>query len=134
MDRARSPVLSARSRVGLFAAAFVLIVLAGSHSAGPRTTASSIALSADTWTPIGPAPTVNGLTDYADAASGRVVGLAADPSDSNIAFPAPAGGGTWTTTHPAARCRAWTDTQHTPFMVAAPVRPTPSSPPQVASP
>src|SRR5258708_40277768 len=95
MDRARSPVLSARSRVGLFAAAFVLIVLAGSQSAGPRATASSIALSADTWTPIGPAPTVNGLTDYLDAASGRVVGLAPDPSDPNIAFLAAAGGGTW---------------------------------------
>jgi photosystem II stability/assembly factor-like uncharacterized protein len=104
-----------------------LIVLAVSQSAGPRATASSIALSADTWTPIGPAPTVNGLTDYLDAASGRVVGLAADPSDANIAFLAAAGGGIWKTTDAGASWMVLTDTQSTLFMGAVAVAPSASS-------
>ena len=58
-------------RVGLLPA-ILLIALVAAQVVRPKASALSIPLDTLTWTPIGPAPTVNGLTDYVEAASGRV--------------------------------------------------------------
>ena len=50
---------------------------------------------AQTWSPIGPAPMNSG---FYGGVSGRVTSLAVDPTNSNIAFAAAAGGGLWKTT------------------------------------
>src|SRR5713226_4409276 len=56
-----------------------------------------ISLNADTWTPIGPAPLVNGTTSYSEATSGRIAALAAHPTIPDILYIAAAGGGVWKT-------------------------------------
>jgi len=84
-------------------------------------------LNVGTWTPIGPAPTVNGLTEYIEPASGRVTGLAADPSDANTIFLAAAGGGLWKTTDAGLTWSPLTDAQSTLFMGAVAVAPSDST-------
>jgi uncharacterized delta-60 repeat protein len=49
------------------------------------------------WTPIGPAPLLNGSPDGGPV-SGRITGIAADPHDPNTFYIAAAGGGIWKTT------------------------------------
>ena len=61
--------------------------------------AQGIPLDPVTWTPIGPAPTVNGNTDYIENASGRMTALAAHPNLPNVIYIAAAGGGVWKTTN-----------------------------------
>ena len=78
----------------------------------------SIPLSSVTWTPIGPAPTVNGRTDYIENASGRIAALAAHPTDPSIIYIAAAGGGVWKTTDGGITWTPLTDTQSTLFMGA----------------
>ncbi len=83
----------------------------------------SIPLNPVTWTPIGPAPTVNGPTDYVEPASGRIAALAAHPTDPNVLYVAAAGGGVWKTTDGGATWTPQTDTQGTLFMGAIALAP-----------
>jgi hypothetical protein len=55
----------------------------------------SIALSPTNWTPIGPSPINNGQTPGNMAVSGRITGIAADPTDPSTIYVATAGGGMW---------------------------------------
>jgi hypothetical protein len=74
--------------------------------------------------PLGPAPTVNGLTDYTEHASGRIVALAAHPTDASTLYIAAAGGGVWKTTDGGTSWTPLTDTQRTLFMGALALAPT----------
>src|SRR5713101_4303965 len=58
---------------------------------------TSIPLDPLSWTFIGPAPNVDHdpSTGYIENASGRVTGIAADPTDPNTIYIAAAGGGVW---------------------------------------
>jgi photosystem II stability/assembly factor-like uncharacterized protein len=50
------------------------------------------------WTPLGPAPIVNGQrASGSGPVSGRITGIAAHPSDPSILYIAAAGGGVWKT-------------------------------------
>jgi hypothetical protein len=60
------------------------------------------------WTPIGPAPIVNGQTGGNLPVSGRVTGVATDPKDANTIYIATAGGGIWKTTNATAASLTWT--------------------------
>ncbi|MDB5307092.1 MAG: hypothetical protein JWO38_1294 [Gemmataceae bacterium] len=51
----------------------------------------------DQWFNVGPAPTNNGQSPKSLPTSGRVVSVAADPTDPNIIYIATAGGGAWKT-------------------------------------
>jgi VCBS repeat-containing protein len=57
-----------------------------------------LSLSTTAWTPIGPAPITNGGTPGGLPVSGRITGIAADPSNANTIYIAAAGGGVWKTT------------------------------------
>jgi photosystem II stability/assembly factor-like uncharacterized protein len=50
------------------------------------------------WTPIGPAPILNGQTPGNMAVTGRLTGIATDPNDADIIYVAAASGGIWKTT------------------------------------
>ena len=69
------------------------------QGAGP-TVAETVPLQ---WFPIGPAPVANepgsnGLAANNESYSGRIAAIATDPSNPNIFYVAPAGGGVWKTT------------------------------------
>jgi photosystem II stability/assembly factor-like uncharacterized protein len=84
---------------------------------------TSIPLNSSSWTAIGPAPLVNGITDYTENTSGRVTGLAADPTDANTLYVAAAGGGVWKTTDGGVTWAPRTDDQATLFMGAIALAP-----------
>ncbi len=75
--------------------------------------AASISLTTTTWTPIGPAPIVNTVIPGGGPTSGRVTGIAADPSPSasGTFYIATAGGGVWKTTNDGTSWTPLTDTQ-----------------------
>ena len=50
-----------------------------------------------TWEQVGPAPINNGQTNNGSAVTGRVTGVATDPSDPNVIYISTAGGGAWKT-------------------------------------
>jgi photosystem II stability/assembly factor-like uncharacterized protein len=83
----------------------------------------AIALSGSAWTPIGPASIPSGQVAGGGAVSGRVAGLAADPSNANILYMAAAGGGVWKTTDGGVTWTPLTDNQQTLFMGAIAVAP-----------
>jgi hypothetical protein len=58
---------------------------------------NSIPLSMTAWTDIGPAPLANGQVPGNGPVSGRIAGLATDPTNANIIYAATAGGGVWKT-------------------------------------
>ncbi|HVX56275.1 MAG TPA: hypothetical protein VHA37_00965, partial [Candidatus Saccharimonadales bacterium] len=60
------------------------------------------------WTPIGPAPILNGQIAGSGPVSGRVTGIAADPNNADIVYVATAGGGVWKTTNATAATPNWT--------------------------
>jgi photosystem II stability/assembly factor-like uncharacterized protein len=78
----------------------------------------AIPLSSSSWTLIGPAPVNGGQVGGGGAVSGRVAGLAADPSNANILYMAAAGGGVWKTTDAGVTWTPLTDGQSTLFMGA----------------
>jgi len=82
-------------------------------------------LSTDTWTSIGPAP-VN-MQFLTAPVSGRIAGLAADPTDPNVLYAAAAGGGVWKTIDAGASWAALTDSQQTLSMGAIAVAPSDAS-------
>jgi photosystem II stability/assembly factor-like uncharacterized protein len=84
---------------------------------------SSIPLSDSAWTALGPAPLTQGSTNYAPDTSGRIVGIAAHPTDPNTIYVAAAGGGVWKTTDGGNSWTPLTDNQATLFMGAIAVAP-----------
>ena len=78
-------------------------------------------LNTSTWTAIGPASLNSGTTN--GLVSGRVTGIAADPTNANIIYAAPAGGGVWKTTDSGSTWTEITDTQSTMSMGAIAVAP-----------
>ena len=84
---------------------------------------ASIPLNASTWTAVGPAPILLGQTPGRMPVSGRVVAIAADPTDARTIYVAAAGGGVWKTTDGGTKWRPLTDDQETLFMGALAVAP-----------
>src|SRR5260370_29324393 len=80
---------------------------------------TSIPLNSSTWTPVGPAG-VGGTSGFGGGnggpASGRINGVAADPTNPNIIYIAATGGGGWKTTNGGTSGRPLTDNQPTLFM------------------
>jgi hypothetical protein len=75
------------------------------------------------WTEIGPAPIANGQVFGNTPVSGRITGVAADPTNSNILYAATAGGGVWKTVNAGASWAPLTDGQATLVMGAIAVAP-----------
>src|ERR1700730_6819916 len=92
----------------------------GRTAAAPMHAAPS--LNTSSWTAIGPASLTSGSTN--GLVSGRVAGIAADPTNANIIYIAPAGGGVWKTTDGGSTWTELTDTQSTLSMGAIAVAPT----------
>jgi hypothetical protein len=78
------------------------------------------------WTALGPAPLLSGPAANPEANSGRVVAVAAHPTDPNTFYLAAAGGGAWKTTTGGNSWTPLTDNQSTLFMGAIAL--TPSNP------
>ncbi len=81
------------------------------------------ALSPTAWTALGPAPISNGQRPGSGPVSGRVTGIAADPTNANIIYVAAAGGGAWKTTDGGANWTPLTDNQTTLSMGAIVIAP-----------
>jgi len=58
---------------------------------------SSIPLNATTWTPIGPSPISVGQAPGSPASTGRLNGIAVDPTNTNVMYVAADSGGIWRT-------------------------------------
>ncbi|HZU28084.1 MAG TPA: hypothetical protein VFA04_21315 [Bryobacteraceae bacterium] len=94
------------------------------HASPGRTTmvlqpATSPTLSQSTWTAIGPASLSGGGGSY----SGRIVGIAVDPTSVNNIYIAAAGGGVWQTTNAGTAWNPLTDNQATLAMGAIAIAP-----------
>jgi hypothetical protein len=92
--------------------------------AAPLFPAAAAPLSNTTWSAIGPAPQAttsppNGNTNV----SGRITGVAVDPTNSNNIYIAAAGGGVWKTTNGGTAWTPLTDGQQTLSMGAIAVAP-----------
>ncbi|HZY90739.1 MAG TPA: S8 family serine peptidase, partial [Gemmataceae bacterium] len=83
----------------------------------------TIPLNGNSWSLIGPAPVANGQVPGNLAVSGRMVGIAADPTNANIIYIAAAGGGVWKSTDGGKTWAPQTDGQSTLFMGAIAVAP-----------
>ena len=75
------------------------------------------------WTPVGPAPIVNGQTSGSQPVSGRITGVAGDPTNPLVDYIAAAGGGVWKTVDGGNHWTPLTDNQATLFMGAIAVAP-----------
>jgi photosystem II stability/assembly factor-like uncharacterized protein len=82
---------------------------------------AGILLDTVNWTPIGPAPLITGDTN--GNVSGRITGIAADPTDANTIYVSPAGGGVWKTTNGGISWSMLTDAQPTLSMGAIAIAP-----------
>ena len=76
-----------------------------------------------TWSPVGPAPILNGNVPGNLPITGRVTALAADPSDADTIYITAAGGGVWKTTDGGQSWNPLTDDQATTFMGAIALAP-----------
>jgi photosystem II stability/assembly factor-like uncharacterized protein len=85
--------------------------------------AGSITLNATSWTPVGPAPIVDGQVPGRGPVTGRLAAVAADPSDPSAIYVAAAGGGIWKTVDGGQDWTPLTDNQSTMFMGALAVAP-----------
>jgi photosystem II stability/assembly factor-like uncharacterized protein len=125
----RSRWLAGRHLRRVPAAAALLVSICGGPLWGIRAgtraqdTSPAIPLNQLAWTAVGPAPTVNGLTNYIEPASGRIAALAAHPTDPNTIYSAAAGGGVWRTSDGGTTWVPLTDSQATLFMGAIAVAP-----------
>jgi hypothetical protein len=76
----------------------------------------SIALSTTHWTPVGPASITNGQNPNGGLVSGRITGIAVNPSNANVIYVAAAGGGVWKTINGGTAWAPLTDGQSALFM------------------
>ena len=77
-------------------------------------TGPTLELSTTTWTPIGPSPlAIESPANVNSNVSGRIVAVAAHPTDPNTIYIAAAGGGVWKTTDGGTTWVPLTDTQRT---------------------
>src|ERR1017187_2642810 len=106
------PALPATSRTGSF----------GPTLTAPGITPSFPAPNTTTWTALGPAPLNEG-----GSASGRIAGVAVDPTNSNI-YVAAAGVGVWQSTDGGATYTPLTDAQSTLAMGSIAIAPSASNP------
>src|SRR5437879_6794879 len=82
----------------------------------------TIQLSTVAWTAIGPAPLNSAPAGYGTGnVSGRITAIAANPTDANTIYVAPAGGGVWKTTNGGTTWSPLTDIQRTLSMGAVAV-------------
>src|SRR5215472_10985164 len=88
-------------------------------SSSPYTPQVTPSLSQTTWTPIGPASLSGGGGNY----SGRITGIAVDPTNSSNIYIAAAGGGVWQTTNGGPAWVPLTDNQPTLAMGAIAIAP-----------
>src|SRR5262249_12717904 len=88
-----------------------------------RSGAAQLSLTPGVWTPIGPAGINNSQVPGKGVSSGRITGLAADPSDPNTIYIAAAGGGVWKTTDGGTTWTPLTDNQPTLVMGALAIAP-----------
>jgi len=84
---------------------------------------TSAPLDTTVWTPVGPAPILNGQTSGSQPVSGRITGVAGDPSDPLVDYVAAAGGGVWKTVDGGSNWTPLTDNQATTFMGSIAVAP-----------
>jgi photosystem II stability/assembly factor-like uncharacterized protein len=75
------------------------------------------------WTPVGPAPILNGNVPGNQPITGRITALAADPTDPQTIYITAAGGGVWKTTDGGNSWTPLTDNQATDFMGAIALAP-----------
>jgi photosystem II stability/assembly factor-like uncharacterized protein len=75
------------------------------------------------WTELGPRPIAHGQVPGNDPVSGRIVGIAPDPTNVNTIYIAAAGGGVWKTTDGGTTWTPLTDGQATTVMGAIAVAP-----------
>ncbi len=80
-------------------------------------------LSTGSWTPLGPAPTIDGGTGYPEPTGGRITSIAADPNDPNTLYIGGAGGGVWKTIDGGMTWAPLTDGMPSLFMGALAVAP-----------
>src|SRR3989442_5167847 len=88
---------------------------------GANTPQAALPINSTSWTPLGPAPILNGWGSQ--PASGRLTGIAAHPTDANTIYVAAAGGGVWKTTNSGSTWTSLTDSQMTLSMGAIAVAP-----------
>ncbi len=74
---------------------------------------ASIPLNGFTWTPIGPSPIATGQSPGSPSSTGRLNGIAVDPSDPNVMYVAADTGGIWRTTDGGHTWSPRTDQQET---------------------
>src|SRR5262249_21933546 len=74
---------------------------------------ASIPLNGFTWTPIGPSPIATGQSPGSPTATGRLNGIAVDPSDPNVMYIADDTGGIWRPTDGGKTWSPRTDQQET---------------------
>jgi len=87
-------------------------------------TKGSFSLSNSSWTALGPASLSTGGSPASNFYnSGRITGIAADPTNANTIYIAAAGGGVWKTTDGGATWNPLTDTQATLAMGAIAIAP-----------
>src|SRR5262249_39220264 len=79
---------------------------------------AAISLDPIAWTPIGPAPSVNGRTTFLENTSGRITAIVAHPTDPNVIYIGAAGGGVWKTIDGGSTWTPLTDAQSTLFIGA----------------
>jgi photosystem II stability/assembly factor-like uncharacterized protein len=84
---------------------------------------STLPINGTTWTPLGPAPILNGQRPGGGPVSGRLAGITADPNDANTVYVAAAGGGVWKTTDGGNNWSPLTDSQSTLSMGAIAIAP-----------
>src|ERR1043166_9586941 len=85
----------------------------------------AIVISNTNWTFIGPGPLASGGST--GNVSGRITGIATDPTNANIIYIAAAGGGVWKSTDGGTTWNAQTDSQTTLSMGAIAIAPSNSS-------
>jgi photosystem II stability/assembly factor-like uncharacterized protein len=106
-------------RIFAIGAIFWMVCLAGGLVYPP----SSSSFAVGSWSELGPAPTVNGSTDYIEPSSGRITGIGPDPVDPKVIYLATAGGGVWKTMNGGLDWTPLTETQGIAFMGAIAVAP-----------
>jgi ELWxxDGT repeat protein/autotransporter-associated beta strand protein len=74
---------------------------------------ATISLNTTNWTPLGPAPSINGPIAGSGAVTGRINAVAADPANVNVIYVGAAGGGVWKSADGGTTWTALTDSQST---------------------